>query len=148
MMFFEVHRVMTPVCPKCDVGLFIAHLKDTELDFCYRCRGLWLDAGELEALLQRTGASTDDPLLQLQNQRGKPTPGREHLCPRCDRPLEEITLGESTKSLLTLDRCARGHGLWFDAGELRQLLTMFPPQSGAGKTIDLVNEIFGPSLKS
>ncbi len=134
---------MVPVCPKCDVGLFILHFKGVDVDFCERCRGLWLDAGELEELLARTGAAVDDPLLKLQNQTGSVPAGRKHLCPRCDEPLHEINVRS-----LALDRCPRGHGLWFDADELRQLLAMFPPASGAGKTIDYLNELVGSDTRN
>lgn len=130
---------MIRVCPKCDTGLFVVHFKDIEVDVCPTCRGVWLDAGELEALLQRTGASTDDPLLRFQTQPGSILPGSKHLCPRCDAALHEIRVGSS----VTLDRCPRGHGLWFDADELTRLLVMFPAESGAGKTIDYLNELFG-----
>ena len=132
---------MIPVCPKCDVGLFIVHFKDIEVDYCHCCRGLWLDAGELQALLQRTGARTDDPLLNSLDQPGTVPPGRKHLCPRCDKSLAEIQIRVPGQPELTLDRCA-GHGLWFDADELQQLLAMFPAASGASHTIAFLNEIF------
>jgi len=121
------------------VGLCIVHFKEIEVDYCNECRGLWLDAGELEALIQRKEARTDDPLLQFQKKEGVVPPGRKHLCPRCDQPLQEITAGTS----LTLDRCGRGHGLWFDADELKQLLEMFPREAGTGKTIEYLNDLFG-----
>ncbi len=138
---------MTPVCPKCDVGLFIVHFRDIEVDYCHQCRGLWLDAGELEALMKRTGASANDPVLQFQHHHGKEPRGKKRLCPRCDRPLREITVDDRAGLALTLDKCPRGHGLWFDADELKQLLALFPPQSGTSKTVDLLHEIFGPALK-
>jgi Zn-finger nucleic acid-binding protein len=134
---------MKHVCPKCDVPLFILHFKDIEVDFCDHCHGLWLDAGELEELLRRTGAQTDDPLLRFQKQEGRFPAGRPHLCPRCDERLREIQVECPGASTLTLDKCPRSHGLWFDANELQQLLTMFPPDCGAGKTIDYLNELFG-----
>ena len=133
---------MIRVCPKCDVPLFILHFKDIEIDFCNHCRGLWLDAGELEALMQQTGADTHDPLLKFQQQSGIQPNGRPHLCPRCDAPLHEIQVDHAGTPHLTLDKCPRGHGLWFDADELQQLLSMFPPASGAGKTIGYLNELF------
>jgi len=138
---------MVPVCPKCDVPLFILHFKDIEVDFCDRCRGLWLDAGELEALLERTGARADDPLLHFQQQQGVLPNGRPHLCPRCDEPLREIQVEHPGSPILTLDKCPRGHGQWFDADELQRLLSMFPPESGAAKTIDHLNELFGMKSK-
>jgi len=133
---------MKRVCPKCDVPLFILHFDDSELDFCDHCRGLWLDAGELEALLQKTGADTHDPLLRFQQQAGAKPTSRPHLCPRCDTALREITIEHPGNQPLTLDKCPRGHGLWFDDHELEQLLAMFPPQSGTRTTIDHLNELF------
>ena len=138
---------MVPVCPKCDVPLFILHFKDIEVDFCDCCRGLWLDAGELEALLEHTGARADDPLLHFQRQDGVLPNGRPHLCPRCDEPLREIQTEPAGLSALTLDKCPRGHGLWFDADELQRLLSLFPPEDGAEKTIDYLNELFGMKSK-
>jgi len=134
---------MVPVCPKCDTGLFILHFRGVDVDFCERCRGLWLDAGELEELMARTGAAADDPLLKFQSQPGSIPAGRKHLCPRCDEPLREINL-----QTLTLDRCPRGHGLWFDADELRQLLEMFPAAAGTHKTVDYLNELISGSAQT
>ena len=100
------YAVMIPVCPKCDAGLFIARLGGVEIDYCNHCRGVWLDAGEWEQL-----AGVAFPKFEL----GGAT---KHLCPRCDARLDEI----HTPGNLTLDKCPRGHGLWFDADELQQLL--------------------------
>lgn len=132
---------MIPFCPKCHVGLLILNFKGIEVDYCERCRGIWLDHGELEELMKRTGAQADDPLLQFQQQSGWIPPGRKNLCPRCDGPLEEI--GPAPE--LTLDRCPRGHGMWFDADELKQLLSRFPSEKGASQTINYLNEVFGQS---
>jgi Zn-finger nucleic acid-binding protein len=104
--------VMIPVCPKCDTGLFIARLSSVEIDYCDHCRGVWLDAGELEQLAVSS-------LPDFKHQPGTVPPGKKHLCPRCDATLEEI----AAPGNLTLDKCPRGHGLWFDAHELEQLLT-------------------------
>ena len=135
---------MIPVCPKCDIALFLLHFQNVEVDFCERCRGVWLDAGELESLMETTGADGIDPLRQFQSQAGKSqNPGR-HLCPRCDSRLEEITLAPK----VTLDQCPRGHGLWFDADELQQLLALYPATSNAGQTIAYLNEIFGAQPKT
>ena len=134
---------MIPVCPKCDVELFILRFKEIEVDFCHRCRGLWLDAGELEILLQRTGARTDDPVLRSLEQAGAGTVADEHLCPRCDQPLREITVTQPGAAPLALDRCPANHGIWFDADELPALLADFAPASGANQTISYLNELLG-----
>jgi Zn-finger nucleic acid-binding protein len=117
------------------------------MDFCHHCRGLWLDAGELEALMERTGADAHDPLLKFQRQSGVQPKGHPHLCPRCDAPLHEIRVEYAGRPPLTLDKCPLGHGLWFDADELQQLLAMFPAESGARKTTDYLNELFTTKSK-
>lgn len=134
---------MLPVCPKCDMALFILNFQDVQVDFCHQCRGFWMDAGDLEKLVCQIGASPQDPLLQFQKQAGQVPPGRKHLCPRCDRSLHEITPHPG----LTLDRCPSGHGLWFDADELNQLLMMFPIESGAAKTTDYLKGLFRGTQK-
>jgi len=136
---------MIPVCPKCDVQLFIIEFKGIELDFCYQCRGVWLDRGELEDLLIRGGAKADDALLTALGQKGRLISGRKNLCPKCDSPLHEILIECEGKSQLTLDRCPREHGIWFDAHELEDLLERFPPQCNAGQVIEYLHEIFGAS---
>ena len=122
-----------PVCPKCDVGLFILKFRSVEVDYCNHCRGVWLDAGELEAL-------AGGPLPGLQQQNGVVPPGKKHLCPRCDTPLHEIT----APGTLTLDRCPQGHGLWFDVDELQQLLAT----AHADETVALLNDVFGKTVKT
>jgi uncharacterized protein len=45
-------------CPLCrDTDLEPRFARGTEVDVCPRCRGLWLDRGELERLLDEGGAS-------------------------------------------------------------------------------------------
>ena len=141
-------RAVIPVCPKCDIELFILRYKDIELDYCHRCRGLWLDAGELELILRRTGARTDDPILHSLQQEGALPSGPKHLCPRCDKPLREIAVTHAGAAPLVLDRCPANHGLWFDADELQELLSDFAPASGAGKTIGYLNELLGVKNKT
>ena len=39
-------------CPKCGGGLEEKCYEDVEIDVCGGCKGIWLDAGELELLLE------------------------------------------------------------------------------------------------
>src|ERR1051325_5913566 len=113
---------MIGVCPRCDKALLILEFKGVALDFCERCHGLWLDAGELETLLARTGSRAHDDLLRFQHAKGKAAKGRRTLCPRCDRRLRELDVKGERDEAIKVDRCPRGHGLWFDRDELQQLL--------------------------
>lgn len=38
-------------CPNCDVGMTLAKRSGIEIDICPQCRGVWLDRGELDKLL-------------------------------------------------------------------------------------------------
>ncbi|MFN3730375.1 MAG: zf-TFIIB domain-containing protein [Fimbriimonadaceae bacterium] len=40
-------------CPNCDVFLMPTERQQIEIDFCPQCRGVWLDRGELDKLIER-----------------------------------------------------------------------------------------------
>ena len=40
-------------CPVCDVRLVATERQGVEIDHCPRCRGVWLDRGELDKLIDR-----------------------------------------------------------------------------------------------
>lgn len=41
-------------CPKCYEPLRIAERQGVEIDYCPECRGIWLDRGELDKIVERT----------------------------------------------------------------------------------------------
>ncbi len=44
-------------CPSCpDTTLVMADRQGVEIDYCPACRGIWLDRGELDKLLDRAAA--------------------------------------------------------------------------------------------
>ena len=46
-----------PLCP--DTILAMVHRQGVEIDGCPTCRGVWLDRGELDKLLERAAASAE-----------------------------------------------------------------------------------------
>ena len=42
------------VCPRCGMTMDLEKAEDVEVDVCLSCGGVWLDAGELETLKQKT----------------------------------------------------------------------------------------------
>ena len=48
-------------CPVCDVTLSISSREGVEIDFCPQCRGVWLDRGELDKILDRVAATAPAP---------------------------------------------------------------------------------------
>jgi uncharacterized protein len=50
-------------CPKCQTDLMISDSQGIEIDFCPQCRGVWLDRGEVDKLIERAsrdGGDDDD----------------------------------------------------------------------------------------
>jgi len=43
-------------CPICNVTLLIADKQGIEIDYCPECRGVWLDRGELEKIIERSSS--------------------------------------------------------------------------------------------
>jgi uncharacterized protein len=41
-------------CPKCDITLNITDRQGIEIDYCPQCRGIWLDRGELDKIIERS----------------------------------------------------------------------------------------------
>jgi Zn-finger nucleic acid-binding protein len=45
-------------CPVCDVTLVISSREGIEIDHCPQCRGVWLDRGELDKIIERAAPAT------------------------------------------------------------------------------------------
>jgi hypothetical protein len=51
----ELKKLHYQKCPRCGLDLHPLKKGKVEIDTCFNCHGVWLDAGELESLLSRTG---------------------------------------------------------------------------------------------
>lgn len=50
-------------CPACPTStLVMADRQGVEIDYCPQCRGIWLDRGELDKLLDRAAAAAPAPV--------------------------------------------------------------------------------------
>jgi Zn-finger nucleic acid-binding protein len=46
-------------CPTCvDTDLVMADRQGVEIDYCPKCRGVWLDRGELDKIIERSSQSS------------------------------------------------------------------------------------------
>ena len=43
-------------CPVCKVPLTMSERQGIEIDYCAECRGVWLDRGELDKIIERSTA--------------------------------------------------------------------------------------------
>jgi Zn-finger nucleic acid-binding protein len=79
------------LCPHCKINLQTLTLKDTNIDICPSCHGVWLDKGELEKLIEthapifngagqayRTGCDKEEKLYE-----------GEIECPRCKKLMQK-----------------------------------------------------------
>lgn len=41
-------------CPNCNVSLMMTDRSGIEIDYCPDCRGVWLDRGELDKIIERS----------------------------------------------------------------------------------------------
>ena len=42
------------LCPVCKVSLAMSDRQGIEIDYCPQCRGVWLDRGELDKIIERS----------------------------------------------------------------------------------------------
>ncbi len=109
----------SPVYPDTEmVGMMI---EGVYVDHCPRSGGHWLDGGELARLAKRPTTEVDAIL-----QAGTPVERLIHessrLCPRDHTPLQQIEFPNYAH--LKLDYCPTCGGVWLDARELSQALTL------------------------
>jgi Zn-finger nucleic acid-binding protein len=48
-------------CPKCNVTLVMSERQGIEIDYCPTCRGVWLDRGELDKIIERSAQPLAQP---------------------------------------------------------------------------------------
>ena len=115
------------ICPACGEEMLILEFRGVEIDFCARCRGVWLDEGELAQLARNGSGSWDIPQGTARGRRR---------CPRCNR---RMRLAVYPRTEVEVDVCPEGHGIWFDGGELEQVLR----SGGALGAAELLREFLG-----
>lgn len=60
-------------CPNCpDSILVMTDRQGVEIDYCPTCRGIWLDRGELDKLLERAAVASAPPQPAVQQSRKQP----------------------------------------------------------------------------
>ena len=125
-------------CPACKNAMITLELAEVEVDYCTGCKGVWLDAGELEMLLDDNGKA--QKLISSFN-KDLSSSEKPKQCPICDKKMEHIVVGEEKPTLL-IDRCVKGDGLWFDSGELHNIITRAKLDEG-NKIKKVLADMFG-----
>lgn len=115
------HARICAACERAMDSLNIGSDKDPfYIDRCPDCLGLFLDPGELEALIDRDAPQVYhvDHLALARLSEGNGGPVHYRKCPVCRKIMNRINYGRS--SGVIADQC-RDHGVYLDAGELRRI---------------------------
>lgn len=123
-------------CPACKETLVILELHEIEIDYCTNCNGIWLDSGELELMLE--DESEKAKLIQSLE---VVTDSKEKIlkCPLCKDKMEKV---KHQQANIISDKCIHNHGIWFDKGELQELIKLTALE-GENKFTLILKEIFG-----
>ena len=122
-------------CPVCKNSMVILELDKVEIDYCPSCKGIWLDNGELELLME----DQDEDKKQKSFKSVNDVPEKKYRCPICNKKMDKV---EYEDSQIIIDRCKNEHGLWFDKGELSSLLKQYESDQD-NKVLSLLKNIFG-----
>ena len=117
------------ICPACKSDMIVVEHHKIELDYCTSCRGVWFDAGELELLLESAGLEGVEPILAgLASSTEADSKEKKRKCPICIRKMKKVLVGQKPEILL--DICPQGDGIWFDGGELAQMVGQLAGKAG------------------
>ena len=134
------------ICPACKYDMIVIEYHDIELDYCSSCKGVWFDSGEMELLLEAHGLEEAKVFLDnLLNSQEAVSSEKKRNCPICGHKMKKTTIGEQPKILI--DICNKEHGLWFDGGEVTQLMRHLaaehlPKQDSSEQVISFLEEVF------
>jgi Zn-finger nucleic acid-binding protein len=110
--------------------MIVVEYHQIELDYCTNCSGVWFDAGELELLCEAANLAgaglSQDSLARLPEARASE---KKRKCPICRRKMKKVVIGKNPEILI--DACPDEEGLWFDGGELDQLVQQLSPKASA-----------------
>ena len=60
-----------PICP--DENLMMTERQGIEIDYCPGCRGVWLDRGELDKIIERSAAAAPSRAKEAYLEPGRPS---------------------------------------------------------------------------
>lgn len=127
-------------CPNCGTALEPAKRHGVEVEVCPSCRGLWLDARELDQL--------EDEAFDLgDTEKGTLVFAREpstRLCPQCGGVLQGF---QYRLYDLPLEFCEQGHGYFLDAGEDDRVLALMREEEKRLKRSDKAETRWAAHLK-
>jgi len=131
-------------CAACGKPMIVVEHEKIELDYCMDCSGVWFDAGEIELLLEKMQLElTGLEALHLTGE--VESAEKKRRCPICHKKMKKVALGH--EPVIMIDACPDGDGLWFDSGEVGQVVTHLAAQQpgeedSQERVITFLGEVF------
>ncbi len=137
------------ICPVCKHDMIVVEYHKIELDCCSNCKGVWFDSGELGLLLKSYDLEEPKAFFDgILNSQEAASSEKKRNCPICGRKMKKTAIGGQPEILI--DACRNNHGLWFDGGEVTQLIRRLAEEhprghDSKGHVINFLEEVFGSS---
>jgi len=126
--------------------MIVVEYHNIELDYCNSCKGVWFDSGELELLLKSQGLEEPKAFFDdILNSQEAASSEKKRNCPICGHKMKKTAISGQPEILI--DICRDKHGLWFDGGEVTQLLRHLagehpPKRDSKEHVISFLEEVF------
>ena len=124
--------------------MIVLELDQVEVDHCSQCGGVWLDAEEMDLLLDGSEGREE---IRRRATVDTTSDEKKRSCPICSRKMEKAHITrEGRESRVLIDRCEKRHGTWLDGGELDALvkLSNFPE---AHRIHQFLKSMFGGEVR-
>lgn len=105
-------------CPKCKVELQPTMAKGVGIDYCPKCKGLWLEKNELKRLDKAFKSKIKAPF---------DAPASIRNCPECQEYGYMVTFN-FPETDIPIDMCKQCDGIWLDVGEFKAIKRATSPQ--------------------
>lgn len=113
-------------CPRCHSPLQAREYGDLSVEECDKCGGLFLAPTTMDRLVAARDMPTSLRLALPKREMKRETAVRYIACPTCGKSMNRQAFGRI--SGVIVDVC-KSHGVWFDAGELAEVIR-FVEQGG------------------
>jgi Zn-finger nucleic acid-binding protein len=134
------------ICPVCKRHMIVVEYHNIELDYCNSCRGVWFDSGELELLLRSYEFEEPKAFFDgIFSSHEAASSEKKRKCPICGRKMKKTAIVGQPDILI--DVCGDKHGLWFDGGEVIQLIGRLageqpPKRDSTEHVMSFLGEVF------
>jgi Zn-finger nucleic acid-binding protein len=116
----DTGKLVNVSCPRCGVRLHVRKYAQLDVDECDQCGGMFISPAMLDAIVASRDAPTGLHLALPKRAYKQETTVQYVRCPWCTKTMNRSMFGRI--SGVIVDVC-RDHGVWFDSGELNEVLS-------------------------